>query len=163
MASHPSFSSDHAQNSLILHTSATGGESLKAQNGVWSLFGTQTRAEPLFAPVLNVLFVCWKRSALPSPDISSSLGPLQGAQMRTAQTRNKYQSQSQRGIQENLNLGFCFKHHMMLSLAESSIGHATRTHVDGLRVWVHLWWGKKNKKQIRTLGIWRFSKTIPDS
>lgn len=62
---------------------------------------------------MSSLFV---ESALPrlvqtSPPLSA---PLQEAQMRTARSRNKYQSQSERRPGES-NLGFYFKHQVMLS------------------------------------------------
>ncbi len=137
-------------------------QSFEAQTRVWSLFGTQTWAEPLFAPVLNVLFVWWKHSSSPNPDISSSLGPAAGS--ADANGSNEEQvpiSVSERRPGE-LNLSFCFKHQVMLSWQRVQQVMQRGRMVTG--------WGfgstweereKKNKNRSEHFPFWYFSN-IPD-
>lgn len=76
-------------------------------------------------------------SALPrlvqtSPPLSA---PLQEAQMRTARTSANL---SLREASGRIKSRLLFQTSGDAQLAESSTGHAARTHVEGLRVWIHL-------------------------
>lgn len=103
-------------------------QSFEAQTRVWSLFGTQTWAEPLFAPVLNVLFVWWKHSPSPSPDISSSLGPAAGSTDANGSNEEQVPISVSTEASRRIKSQLLFQTSGDAQLAESSTGHAARTH-----------------------------------